>query len=94
MIIILYKMKKTFWATVIEGDEKIDTSLVDSRRHISSYDEATQGQLRRIMFDQKQQEKGLPSSDELTGTKTIPKMPPGVEYIDKTTFEKEDAKKK
>jgi len=93
MIIILYKAKKTFWDTVIEGDEKIDTSLVDSRRHISEYDEATQGQLRKIMFDQKQQEKGLPTSDEMTGTKTIPPMPPGVEYIDKSTFEKDDQKK-
>lgn len=92
IIIILQKMKKTFWATVIEGDEKIDTDLVDSRRHISDYDEATQGQLRRIMFDQKQQEKGLPTSDDLLGTKTLPTMPPGVEYIDKTTFEKEDKK--
>ena len=94
MIIILCKLKKTFWNTVIVGDEKIDASLVDSRRHISSYDEATQGQLRKIMFDQKQQEKGLPTSDELTGVKTIPKMPPGVEYIDKTTIEKDDEKKK
>jgi len=94
MIIILTKVQKTFWDTVIEGDEKIDTSMVDSRRHISSYDEATQGQLRRIMFDQKQQEKGLPTSDEMLGVKTIPPLPPGVEYIDRTTFEEEDEKKK
>ena len=94
MIIILCKLKNTFWNTVIVGDEKIDASLVDSRRHISSYDEATQGQLRKIMFDQKQQEKGLPTSDELTGAKTIPTMPPGVEYIDKRTIEKDDEKKK
>jgi HSP20 family molecular chaperone IbpA len=82
LLMILYKVKKTFWATIIEGDDKIDTGQVDSRRHISEYDEATQGQLRKVMFDQKQQEKGLPSSDELIGKRTIPPMPPGVEYID------------
>lgn len=87
IILILHKMKKTFWATVIEGDEKIDTNLVDSRRYISDYDEATQGQLRKIIFDQKQAEKGLPASAQIAGTKTMPRMPPGVEYIDKDTFE-------
>jgi hypothetical protein len=83
LLMILYKVKKMLWVTIIEGDEKIDTSQVDSKRHISEYDEATQGQLRKIMFDQKQQEKGLPSSDELIGKRTIPPMPPGVEYIDR-----------
>jgi hypothetical protein len=90
LLLILYKVKKTFWATIIEGDEKIDTSQVDSRRHISEYDEATQGQLRKIMFDQKQQEKGLPSSDELIGKRTIPPMPPGVEYIDSEKLNEAD----
>ena len=94
MTMLLQKPKKTFWATIIADDEKIDTSLVDSRRHISDYDEATQGQLRKIMFDQKQKEKGLPTSDEILGTKTISPLPPGVEYIDKTTFEEADKKKK
>ncbi|CAB9517543.1 Nuclear migration protein nudC [Seminavis robusta] len=93
MLMVLHKMKKTFWDTIIDGDDKIDTSLVDSRRHISDYDEATQGQLRRIMFDQKQQEKGLPTSDDITGTKTIPSMPPGVEYIDQKKMDEVQNKK-
>lgn len=83
MILTLDKMKKTFWATVIEGDDKIDTDLVDSRRHIGDYDEATQGQLRKVIFDQNQYHRGLPNSDEILGTKPkIPELPPGVEYID------------
>lgn len=90
---ILYKLKKTFWATIVEGDDKIDTGQVDSRRHMSEYDEATQGQLRKIMFDQKQQEKGLPSSDELVGKRTIPPMPPGVEYIDSEKLNAADKQK-
>ena len=84
VIVTLDKMKKIFWSTIIDGDEKIDTELVDSRRHISEYDDATQGQIRKIIFDQNQYHKGLPSSDEILGEdgKKIPSMPPGVEYID------------
>lgn len=85
---ILYKQKKTFWETVIAGDAKIDTGLVDSRRNISTYDEATQAQIRKIMFDQQQQCKGLPTSDELSGVKPIiPPLPPGVEYIDQAILD-------
>jgi hypothetical protein len=81
------------------GDEKIDTELVDSRRHISDYDEATQGQIRKILFDQNQYHKGLPSSDELLGTgkstAAIPELPPGVEYIDKKKLDAvQDSKRK
>lgn len=85
MIMTLDKLEKKFWSTIIEGDEKIDTELVDSRRHITDYDEATQGQLRKIIFDQSQYHKGLPSSDEIIGKKepSIPPLPAGVEYIDK-----------
>jgi len=83
LVVVLYKQKKSFWETVLEGDPTIDTTLVDSQRHIGSYDEATQAQIRKIMFDQQQQSRGLPTSDELTGAKpVIPPLPAGVEYID------------
>jgi HSP20 family molecular chaperone IbpA len=87
MIVTLDKLKKQFWSTVLVGDERIDTDLVDSRRHISDYDETTQAQIRKIVFDQTQYHKGLPSSDDeiILGSKTskIPPLPAGVEYIDK-----------
>ena len=83
LVLTLDKLKKTFWDTVIEGDEKIDTDLVDSKRHISEYDDATQGQIRKIIFDQNQERRGLKTSDEILGKKPeLPTMPPGVEYID------------
>ena len=67
----------------MEGDDPpIDTTLVDSRRHIQSYDEATQAQIRKIMFDEQQKAEGKPTSDELSGARpVIPPLPPGVEYI-------------
>lgn len=82
VVLVLYKKQKKFWDTILEGDSKIDTSMVDSRRNISEYDETTQAQIRKMIFDQNQAQKGLPTSDEITGTKPpIPPLPPGVEYI-------------
>lgn len=93
MIVTLEKLRKKFWSTVIQGDEKIDTELVDSRLYISDYDEATQAHIRKVIFDQSQHQKGLPSSDGiLRKDSDIPTLPPGVEYIDKKTLD--DAGKK
>jgi hypothetical protein len=95
VIVTLDKVQKGFWATVLKGDDKIDTELVDNRRHISDYDDITQGQIRKVLFDQNQYHKGLPSSDELQGKKSeIPTLPSGVEYIDRHKLDEEDKKKK
>lgn len=93
LIAILYKQQKKFWATIIVGDDKIDTSLVDSSRHIGTYDESTQAQIRKIMFDQKQQAAGLPTSDEIAGQTIVPPLPPGVEYIDQDILEERTKEK-
>eukprot|EP00579_Thalassiosira_antarctica_P029142 CAMPEP_0202026672 /NCGR_PEP_ID=MMETSP0905-20130828/59530_1 /ASSEMBLY_ACC=CAM_ASM_000554 /TAXON_ID=420261 /ORGANISM="Thalassiosira antarctica, Strain CCMP982" /LENGTH=409 /DNA_ID=CAMNT_0048589951 /DNA_START=71 /DNA_END=1300 /DNA_ORIENTATION=+ len=91
--LILDKVQKTWWDTVISGDTPlIDTTMVDSTRHIGTYDEETQAQIRRIMFDQRQERLGLPSSQKImledlppmpNGQKLggAPSLPPGVEYI-------------
>jgi hypothetical protein len=84
MVIQLYKQLRTFWKTIVQGDDEIDTTLVDSRRKIAEYDESTQAEIRKIMFDQNQARKGLPvSPPAVPGAKaTIPPLPDGVEYID------------
>ena len=83
MVIQLYKQLRTFWKTIMEGDDEIDTTLVDSRRKIAEYDESTQAEIRKIMFDQNQARKGLPVSPAVPGAKSkIPPLPEGVEYID------------
>ncbi|KAJ0399786.1 hypothetical protein ATCC90586_009826 [Pythium insidiosum] len=61
----LEKVRKTWWASVLRGDAEIDTSEVDSTRQISEYDEVTQGAIRKAMFDQRQRQLGLPTSEEL-----------------------------
>jgi hypothetical protein len=92
LILLLTKRVKSFWKTVVEGDDEIDASLVDSRRRIDEYDASTQTQLRKIIFDQNQVRRGGASSDEILGTVQVDpssiSMPPGVEYIDQKLLDK------
>jgi N-terminal conserved domain of Nudc./CS domain len=95
LLIVLYKKQKTFWDRIcMQDEEKIDTSLVDSRRHISEYDEMTQGFLRKLLFDQSQLQQGKPTSEEIlkgTGKPQLPPLPDGVEYIDQRVLDEASA---
>lgn len=97
--LILDKVQKTWWAAVLSGDAPlIDTTMVDSTRHISTYDDQTQSGIRRIMFDQRQERLGLKTSQQMmsedlpplpTGEKVnLERLPAGVEYIDGETLDK------
>lgn len=90
--LILDKVQKTWWSCVLPGDTPhIDTSMVDSTRNISTYDEQTQAEIRRIMHDQRQERLGLPINDlpPLPTTSDSEKvLPNGVEYIDSETLDK------
>lgn len=89
LLLTLDKYTKTWWDLVFVDEEKkdtIDTSLIDTKRNISEYDNATQGMIRKILFDQHQERLGLPSSDEILGeAPKVPPLPDGVEYFDKRT---------
>ena len=92
----LDKIQKTWWDIVISGDTPlIDTTMVDSTRHIDTYDDKTQAQIRRIIHDQRQERLGLSSSDssKAGGGGKIPPMPSGVEYIDGETLDKATIRK-
>jgi len=68
LLIVLDKKDKTWWDSVVQTSndrDKIDTTLVDSTSKISEYDAATQGMIRKILFDQRQERLGLPSSDDI-----------------------------
>ena len=88
MSVTLTKKAKKFWTAVLEADiekYKIDTELVDSRRRIDEYDNATQAHFRKMIFDQNQYHLDGPTSDEILGKvkqkgSQIPGLPPGVEY--------------
>ncbi|KAL7550645.1 hypothetical protein ACHAWF_013858 [Thalassiosira exigua] len=75
--LILDKVQKTWWAAVISGDTPlIDTTMVDSTRHIGTYDEKTQAEIRRIMFDQRQERLGKPTSQQMA-LDDLPPLPDG-----------------
>jgi len=63
--IYLEKERETWWKSALDGEDEIDTTQVDSTRSMYDYDDETQGAIRKIMFDEDQKRKGLPSSDDL-----------------------------
>jgi hypothetical protein len=58
LLISLEKTRETWWASVVKGDAEIDTTKVDSTRRIDEYDEGTQGAIRKIVHEQRQQQQG------------------------------------
>lgn len=65
IVISLEKQRQTWWKCVLEGDQEIDTTKVESTRTMDEYDGETQGAIRKIMFDQNQKAKGQPTSDQI-----------------------------
>mmetsp|Transcript_51828 Transcript_51828/g.116870 ORF Transcript_51828/g.116870 Transcript_51828/m.116870 type:complete len:369 (+) Transcript_51828:119-1225(+) len=65
LVISMEKQRQTWWKCVLEGDEEIDTSKVESVRRMDEYDGETQGAIRKIMFDQNQKIQGKATSDQL-----------------------------
>ena len=98
LVVTLDKGAKSWWEVVFNDEkeeDKVDTTLIDTKRNISEYDDATQGMIRKVLFDQRQERLGLPTSEEILKKKPqIPPLPPGVEYYDKrTNFPPDDMKK-
>jgi len=65
IVLSLEKGRETWWKCVLEGDEEIDTTKVESTRSMHEYDDETQGAIRKIMFDQNQKVQGKPTSDQI-----------------------------
>lgn len=65
IVLTMEKQRQTWWKCVLEGDEEIDTTKVESTRTMQEYDGETQGAIRKIMFDQTQKAQGKPTSDQI-----------------------------
>ncbi len=92
LLVILDKKDKTWWDCVLVMEETdqdskesnknlIDTSFIDSTSKISEYDQATQGMIRKIIFDQRQERLGLPKSDDILRKEAVAKMKSGDDDI-------------
>ena len=61
----LEKSSERWWKSVLIGDPEIDTTKVESKKRIEDYDEATQGSIRKIVFEENQKRQGLLTSDQM-----------------------------
>ena len=64
LILTLTKAGEAIWKTVIQGDQEIDTKNVDNSKNLEDFDHETQGHLRKVLYEQKRKQMGLPTTEE------------------------------
>lgn len=60
----LEKHEHRWWTSVLVGDPKIDKQSIDTTQQVSEFDDQTQSDIRKVMYDQQQKRMGKPTSDE------------------------------
>jgi len=60
----LEKFEQKWWDCVFEGDVEIDRTQIDTTQHVHDFDEQTQSDIRKVMYDQQQKLLGKPTSEE------------------------------
>ena len=69
LVVTLYKSNRQFeewWPHVVDGEPQCDfKTLKPPSKHMRELDQGAQAQIQKMMFDQDQKRKGMPSSDEL-----------------------------
>ncbi len=70
IVVTLEKVRQNWWSCIVEGAPELDITLVDSAKNVGDFDNETQAAIQKIMFDQKQVRKALPTSDELLKMRT------------------------
>lgn len=64
LTINLEKTKEIMWKSVLEGEEGIDLSKVDTTRDISEFDPECQAAIQRVSYDHHMKMLGKPTSQE------------------------------
>jgi len=64
--------QQQWWPHVLVTDPKIDVSKIEPEKsRLDDLDPETRGTVEKMLFDQQQKQKGLPTSDELQKQKTL-----------------------
>ena len=63
----LEKSKDIYWTALIDGEVEIDKTKLDTSRNISEFDEQTQVDFQKVVYDHHQKLQGKPTSEEQVG---------------------------
>ncbi|XP_047144233.1 nudC domain-containing protein 3 isoform X1 [Hydra vulgaris] len=64
ILINLEKCQHKWWTSVIVGAKEIDKQSIDTTQNVHDFDEQTQSDIRKVMYDQQQKLMGKPTSEE------------------------------
>ena len=64
ILINLEKCQHKWWTSVVIGGKEIDKQSIDTTQNVHDFDEQTQSDIRKVMYDQQQKMMGKPTSDE------------------------------
>jgi len=60
----LEKANELYWTALLEGEQEIDKTKLDTTKDISEFDEQTQADFQKVMYDHHQKLQGKPTSEE------------------------------
>ncbi|KAL8450343.1 hypothetical protein Emag_003189 [Eimeria magna] len=65
VLLVLEKKRELWWDCLVQGDPIIDTQKVESVKKVEDFDEATQGHIRKIVYEQSLKRQGLKTPEEI-----------------------------
>ncbi|OEH74515.1 nuclear movement domain-containing protein [Cyclospora cayetanensis] len=65
LLLTLEKKSELWWDCLVQGDPTIDTQKIESVKRVEDFDEATQGHIRKLVFEQRLKMQGLKTPEEI-----------------------------